>query len=377
VPLFDVHHQERAQRILLRAMAGGRVPHAYIFHGPAGIGKRMLADRLAALLLCAKQKKIPPPVWAEGAFDNIECVDACGQCDDCHTVASGNHPDLHPIYRDLRLHHPDPEVRRRKGIDLGIDIIREFVINAAGRSPMRGRAKVFIIEEAERMSAAAQNALLKTLEEPPPPTFLILLAKSIEQLLPTTRSRCQHVPFRTLPVEFIEKKLADLRPELSATDATYLARACDGRLGMALQYACDGIPEIKRAIGQELGELNPNGVIVFAKNLAERAGEYAKRLGERDDADTGATEATRVGLRAMLAVTATFYTDAMRFLCGAGLNLINTDQKSVIESIAARHSQRGLTRAIREIAVAESNIDRNAAPPLVLEAMAIRLTQCL
>lgn len=376
MPIFDVRHQERAQRILLRALDGERLPHAYIFHGPPGVGKRMLADRLATRLLCPHRRPIDPPDWARKEFADIRCIDACGECADCHTALTGNHADLHVIHRGLREFLRDAEARRRKGLDLGIDIIREFMIEAVGKRPMRGRAKVFIVEEAERLSTEAQNAMLKTLEEPPATTFIILLTRALDRLLPTVRSRAHPVPFRALPTEFVEEKLRELRPELPAADVSYLARMAEGRLGVAVQYADDNMQQIKRAVGEQLAALTPQAIDTFAKGLGEQASQYAKRIAERAESDTSDTETNRVGLRAILAAVAAFYTDALRQKTGAAALPVNVDQPRVIEAIAKRHSPHGLTNAIREIVTAETSIDRSVNVQLVLETLAMRLATC-
>ncbi len=376
MPIFDVRYQERAQRILLRALEGGRLPHAYVFHGPPGVGKRMLADRLAMRLLCPHPRPVEPPEWAGDAFEGIDCVDACGECPDCCTALAGTHADLHVIHRGLQEFVNDPAARRRKGLELGVDVIRDFMINAVGKRPMRGRAKVFIIEEAERLNAPAQNAMLKTLEEPPATTFIILLTRAMDRLLPTVRSRAHPVPFRALPTEFVEAKLRELRPNLPPDEVTYLARLAGGRLGAAVQYADDGIRTMKRAVGEQLARLAPQTVEDFAKVLGEQAAAYAARIAERDEGDDTETETHRVGLRAMLAALATFYTDALLQRTGAAALPVNVDQPRVIEAIARRSSPRGLTNAIREIVAAESGIDRNVNVPLVLASLAIRLAEC-
>ncbi|HOW17751.1 MAG TPA: AAA family ATPase [Phycisphaerae bacterium] len=376
MPIFDVRYQERAQRILLRALEGGRLPHAYVFHGPPGVGKRMLADRLAMRLLCPQPRPVEPPEWAGDAFEGIDCVDACGECPDCCTALAGTHADLHVIHRSLQEFVNDPAARRRKGLELGVDVIRDFMINAVGKRPMRGRAKVFIIEEAERLNAPAQNAMLKTLEEPPATTFIILLTRAMDRLLPTVRSRAHPVPFRALPTEFVEAKLRELRPNLPPDEVTYLARLAGGRLGAAVQYADDGIRTMKRAVGEQLARLAPQTVEDFAKVLGEQAAAYAARIAERDEGDDTETETHRVGLRAMLAALATFYTDALLQRTGAAALPVNVDQPGVIEAIARRSSPRGLTNAIREIVAAESGIDRNVNVPLVLASLAIRLAEC-
>jgi len=376
VPIFDVRYQERAQRILFRALSGERVPHAYVFHGPPGVGKRMLADRLAMRLLCPQPRPVEPPEWAGDAFEGIACVDAGGDCPDCHTVRAGTHADLHVVHRGLREFLRDPEARQRKGLELGVDIIREFLIDVVGRRPMRGRAKVFLVEEAERLNDSAQNAMLKTLEEPPATPFIILLARAVARLFPTVRSRTHPVPFRALPAEFVEAKLRELRPGLPPEELSYLARMAEGRLGVAVQYADHGIPQMKRTVGEQLASLTPQTAMDFAKVLGEEAAAYAKRIAGRDEGDDTDTETHRVGLRAMLAALAAFYTDALRRRTGAAALPVNVDQPRVIEAIARRSSPRGLTNAIREIVAAESGIDRSVNVPLVLASLAIRLAEC-
>ncbi|MBN1489027.1 MAG: DNA polymerase III subunit [Phycisphaerae bacterium] len=374
MPIFDVQHQQRAQSILLRAFAGERLPHAYIFHGPPGVGKRMLADRLAMLLLCPNRRAVAPPPAEADAWADVPCVDACGECDDCHMLAAGTHPDLHVIDRSLRNFHPDPAVRARKGVDLGIDVIRHFLIAAAGKRPMRDRAKIFVVEEADRMTNEAQNAMLKTLEEPPPTTFVILLATSLDRLLPTTRSRCQPVPLAALPIAFTEQKLCELRPDVPAENLAYLARLAAGRLGAALQYADDGLCERKRSLGEGLAALGPDTIGGFVKTVSEQVEQYAKELAKRQETRISDTEANRVALRALLAAIAAFFADALRKASGTDILPINLDQPHVIDVLIRRHSPRGLTQAIREVVTAESNIDRNANVQLVLESLATRLT---
>ena len=94
--------------------------------------------------------------------------DACNQCEACHLALADTHPDIHIIHRQLIKYHDDSTVRNRKGLDLGVDVIRQFVIDAAAIKPAMGQRKIFIIREADLLTTSAQNALLKTIEEPPP-----------------------------------------------------------------------------------------------------------------------------------------------------------------------------------------------------------------
>ena len=114
--LFDVRHQARALRVLLRAMSAGRMPHAYIFAGPEGVGKEMLADRLARRLLCGApiDRPLPPELAADLPGGRVP--DACGVCDDCRIAAAGTHPDLHLVHRQLSRQHPDAAVRKQQAV---------------------------------------------------------------------------------------------------------------------------------------------------------------------------------------------------------------------------------------------------------------------
>ncbi|MFQ6049176.1 MAG: hypothetical protein ACE5K7_07415, partial [Phycisphaerae bacterium] len=165
--IFDVKHQQRAQELIQRGLASGRMPHAYIFCGPSGVGKEMMAVRLAGVLLCSQPRVVDRPQGRAGLAGASRWRDACGQCRDCRLMQAGAHPDLHLISKELHSYHPDPEVRRLKGLELSVQVIRQFLIRPAAERSSLGRAKVFIVLQADRMSQAAQNALLKTLEEPP------------------------------------------------------------------------------------------------------------------------------------------------------------------------------------------------------------------
>ena len=201
--------------ILRRALGSGRTHHAYLFDGPAGVGKELTARALVRGC-CVRMTAAPAD------------ADACGQCWPCRLLTTENHPDFHLIHRGLHKLHPDRAVRQRKGLFLGVDLIRHFLIEPAAMKPAQGRRRVFLIRDAERMNEEAQNALLKTLEEPPGTACLILVTASALRLLPTIRSRCQVVPFALLPTDFVSGELA-ARLGLSSADARALAALAGGR----------------------------------------------------------------------------------------------------------------------------------------------------
>ncbi len=373
--IFDVQHQERAHRVLQQALASGRMPHAYLFAGPDGVGREMLADRLARLLLCESPPRRPLPGELAGATADGLGLDACGQCTNCRLVEAGTHPDLHLVYRQLNRQHPDATIRKQKALFLGVDVIRHFVVDRAATRPIRGRAKIFILREAERLNDAAQNALLKTLEEPPSDTFLILITTGLDRMLPTTRSRCQQIHFQALPDDYVARRLRDLRPDAPPEAVQYLARHAEGSLGLALQMLDDNLYALKRTWGERLLPLIGGGQAFAAHVLAEPfiadARQLAESVSERDP-DVSDTDALRTTLQALMAVVGDFYRDALRTKVGLASALTNADQSEVPERLAAGTAE-ALTAALRHLADAEANLRRNANVDLTVETLFLGL----
>ena len=382
--LYNVQHQAYAQRLIQKAVRCQRVPHAYAFHGPDGVGKEMLASGLAELWLCSA------PVDRELTVEKAQAVGVsplrtgCNRCEDCRAVAAGTHPDLHLVNRRLNRDHPDPAVRKRKALELGVDVVRHFIIERVGLTPVLGRAKVFIIPEADRMTVQAQNALLKTLEEPPGATYIILLVRAIDRLLPTTLSRCQVVRFDSLPMEFILNGLAELVSDLPAPQRAWYARHSDGSLGDALQAARDQLYEVNERLGAGFMEMcgrrahlpNPPALVKAWTDESKRLGvHYRKR-----DPDITETEATRRGFKSIFRLLATCYADLLRF--GSGNEQEPTESPPGVHADSPRPEGRGLSSpaairlnaeqaagAINRIAGAERQLDLNANPQMCVETL--------
>jgi len=356
------------------------MPHAYIFAGPEGVGRELMAMRLAQVLLCASPVRRPAPPGmferpTESRNSALDAIDACGECEDCQLIRAGTHPDLFLVYRQLNREHPDSTVRKQKALQLGVDVIRHFVIVRVSRSPFRGKAKVFIIREAERLSDAAQNSLLKTLEEPPPDTFVVLLTSALDRMLPTTRSRCQPVVFQPLPPGFVAEQLRRLRPEAGEPELLYASRQSGGSLGTAVWFVDDGLFALKQAWGERLVEL-VRPARGFAPHLLAQpfladAKTVGKQAAERDP-DMSDTDAARVGIQALLASVASFYQDAQRQLTGSSVELTNVDQPQVVEALATQPVRR-IVAGLQQINQADTAIARNAALELTIENLFINL----
>jgi DNA polymerase-3 subunit delta' len=331
-----------------------RLPHAYIFHGPDGVGKEMFAQAVAKLLLCES------PDVAEGETPN---KDSCGTCRSCVLVDAGNHPDLHLVYRQLAANHPDSIVRARKALDLGVDVIRHFVIDAVGLRPTVGPVKVFIIREADKITPAAQNALLKTLEEPPDTTFLILLASAADRLLATTRSRCQMVGFASLPGDFVATRLAELVEGVDSKTAELLAVLAQGSLGRAVLYAQDGFADLFGEVAAMLESLDRMSAANHSKRIVELAKESANRYKLRDK-NLSDTAARRLALGDILGSMATWY--GSHLYAAAGRSRPFASLRGGIDSETAAQS-------IDAISDAESRLEQNAHAPLCIDGLMFEL----
>src|SRR5580658_9196292 len=176
----DVIGQDHVAQTLKKAIASGRIAHAYLFCGTRGVGKTSMARILAKSLNCLNS---PGPT-----------TQPCGQCDSCQAIARGD--DIDVIEIDAAS-------------NTGVDNVREVIENSQYR-PARSRFKIYIIDEAHMLSKQAFNALLKTLEEPPSHVKFILATTEAEKLLPTILSRCQRYDFRNIPTREIAGHLADL-----------------------------------------------------------------------------------------------------------------------------------------------------------------------
>jgi hypothetical protein len=180
--------------------------------------------------------------------------------------------------------------------DLGIDVIRSFLIAPAGRSSARGRGKVFIVLDADLMSVAAQNALLKTLEEPPAGVTILLIAQQSEQMLPTPLSRCALIRFSLLPRQWVQDKLTG--QSVPAAEAKFWANFTAGSIGRAMELSQRGLYPVKRKIVEDLAALGSGGGETdlgekFSKIADDLAGAAVKANKQAMGGDLSKTLAVR------------------------------------------------------------------------------------
>lgn len=233
----DIIGQETAVGRLRQMLQRDQIPHALLFSGPAQVGKRLAADRLAAALLCATSR-----------------TDPCGQCPSCGRLARQEHPDLLLV---------EPE-----GENIRIGQIRQLQEEAALAAYEGGR-RVVIIDGAEKMNVPAMNSLLKFIEEPPAGVFILLLTPARHMLLATLLSRCAEIPFHRMGVAVLADAL--IRRGIAPAQADTAARLSGGRFGAALASLDQERVQWREEAEQWLQDLMAGqGALALAAGLAAR-----------------------------------------------------------------------------------------------------------
>lgn len=233
---------EREMEILGNAVSSGRVAHAYLFAGPDGVGKRLVARAFAAALNCAAGR--------EGA---------CGVCPDCSKIANSTHPNVVEVFPADKDGEADP------GGLIRIDRVRE--VQSGLRYKVERGMKVVIVDNADRLVAQAANAFLKTLEEPPAGSVIILVSSKASDLLPTILSRCQRMNFRPIPDEAVKGFLVAKRG-VDPTEAGAIARLSNGSLSRAVSFIEDGSLARRQEVIGRLAAIGPSDTAEALK-LAE------------------------------------------------------------------------------------------------------------
>ncbi len=311
---------ERQKNILRRALTNQRIAHAYLFEGPDGIGKRLVALAMARALLCTNGT-------------------GCGDCTQCRKVDHNNHPDVHLLDAD--------------GASIKIDQVRGLQKDLALK-PLEGLHRVCLIDGAEQFNPAAANALLKTLEEPQPHTLIILLSSRPESLLVTIRSRCQRLPFQRLPKQRLAEVLAN-RLELGEVEANVLAALSDGSFKKALGQNRELYLERRRELIRSLSALSSGSIIPLFKLAEELAGD--KEI-----------------LPDILEIFQAFYRDLLLLIHGRPqTDLVNQDLQETLHRQVAQETTESLLRKLRALETGRYHLQRNVNRQLAMETMLLRM----
>ncbi|MFB6616377.1 DNA polymerase III subunit delta' [Streptomyces sp. NPDC085524] len=362
--------------------AASKMTHAWLFTGPPGSGRATVARAFAAALQCTS------PDRALGGEPG------CGFCDGCHTTMVGTHADVSTV--------------AAVGSQILVDAMRDTV-RKSYTSPATGRWQVILVEDAERLNEKSANAVLKAVEEPAPRTVWLLCSPSVEDVLPTIRSRCRHLNLSTPSVADVADMLVR-RDGVEPSAALAAARATQGHVDRARRLATDEGARERRATVLKL-PLRVDDVgacLKAAQELVDAAAEDAKQLAEEVDtketeelraamgaaAGTGGrmprgtagvmkelednqkrrrTRTQRNSLDVALSDLTGFYRDVLALQLGSNLAIANEDIRPDLERVARASGPERTLRRIEAIIACGEALDRNVAPLLAVEAMTMAL----
>lgn len=357
-----------------------KMTHAWLFTGPPGAGHTTAARAFAAALQCVS------PDRALGG------TPGCGFCDGCHTALVGTHADVSTV--------------AAVGSQILVDDMRDTV-RKSFTAPANGRWQIILVEDAERLNEKSANAVLKAVEEPAPRTVWLLCAPSLDDVLPTIRSRCRHVSLLTPSVDAVADMLVR-REGIEPAVAAAAARATQGHIERARRLATDPRARERRAavLKVPLRVEDIGGCLKAAQELVDAATEESKQLAEELDvketeelkAALGAaqggrlprgtagvmkdledkqkrrrTRAQRDSLDLALTDLTGFYRDVLALQLGSRVALANTEAHDTLERIARGTTPESTLRRIDAIAACRDALNRNVAPLLAVEAMTVAL----
>ena len=350
---------------------GQQMTHAWLFTGPAGSGRSNAAVAFAAALVCP--------------------TGGCNKCAECLSVTAGSHADV--------------ELIRTEGLSIKVDEIRDL-ISRASWAPSVSNYRVVVIEDADRLTESAANALLKVIEEPGLRTVWLLCAPTLTDVLPTIRSRCRHLSLHTPSTKAVAKLLIE-RDQISKELAEFAARTSQGHIGIAKHLATNQQSRDNRlatlkipftiksiATAYKAAELLVNSAKAQAEADAENRDEAelanlkqawgstgskmasggAKAIKELEkEQKTRGTRMVRDYLDRALLDLATLYRDVLLVQSGSVDNLINQDIKDEITKIASSTTESKTLVKIQAILIARVNLTHSSATLLTMEALMLEL----
>lgn len=323
----------------------GRLAHAYLFVGPAGVGKRLFAMELAKALLCER--------------NHPGQLDACGQCESCTYFEAQTHPDFFVRGKPWI----DPEDGLEKNV-LPIRLMVELCSNF-GLKSARGRGKIAVLDDADDLDhQEAANSFLKTLEEPPPGSLFILIGTSLERQLPTIRSRCQVIRFSPLPQAAVrailgKHELAD--PQLMPR----LLKLAAGSPGEALALAEPALWSFRGTLLRGLGQPTID-TIALAKDFTEFVEDAGKEA---------VHQRRRAALVLKLLIEA--WSEILQAHFAGSLPMESAEESALLQPLLQRSRPDQITHVLERCLQTELHLDRYVQVGLVIEALIDALAQIL
>lgn len=328
----EVAGQEHVVAALRNAVRDGRVGHAYLFSGPRGTGKTSSARILAKALNCT----------------NLQDGEPCNECDSCQAFLTGSSYDLHEL--DAASNN-------------GVEAMRDLIQKVALGSP--GQAKVYVLDEVHMLSTGAENALLKTLEEPPSHVTFVLCTTEPNKVVPTIRSRTQHLEFNLLPAEQVDALVrtiaADAELDVTDEDITFVIRAGGGS-------ARDTLSALDQVVAAGGAPQDHNYTLELIAALG--AGDTGRALVAVNDATRSGRDPAIIGTAVLAELRNAFLT-----MMGANVSHLSDADRAAAASSAEQLSPARITRALEVLGTALVDMRQAPDPRVDLEVALVRLTR--
>ena len=384
----DLYIQPRVRDFLVRAASSNQLSHAYLFLGPAGSGKLLAAKCLCEYLVCSNG--------------------GCGVCEDCRRASGSFEKNSNFFHMDVKVYTP------ASAVGYLVEQVRQ-IIEDVNLSAVKAKKKVYVITQADRLRGKGANALLKTIEEPPSDVIFILLATSVDSVLPTIVSRCQEVPFRSLPESVAEELVvkqsgctnvearvalsvtrsyeeaieyladgsrADIRQQVvyllrdTLTSSTWQIIASTYKLYESVMDLSDAKEE-KRLVdkysdAKDVEEARKAEEEINKDFLSKKAQTELEKANKRD---LNATQ--QLGIMEVLNTFECLLRDVL-FVCETSQDkCVNEDVLDTIVYIASKTNTSGVIKAIEAVREAKSNVLHQITPQLTLEVMLINIKEAL
>lgn len=323
----EIIGHEKVKEHLRNAVKLNKISHAYIINGMQGSGKNMIADIFSKTLQCEKGGETP-----------------CNVCHSCIQAESGNHPDI------IRITHEKPA-------SIGVEDVREQLVGDIQIRPYSGRYKIYIIDDADKMTVQAQNAILKTIEEPPEYGIIMLLTENADGLLPTILSRCVRLELTPVQDSLIKEHLmrAFNIPEYDARFAAAFARGCVGRAEAVINSEIfAGIKENALHMLKYVSDMTVGELINSVKSINDYKGN----------------------INDYLDLLAMWYRDVLLFKSTNDANLlIFKDELKTIRRQASVSSYEGIQTVLTSIDKAKKRLNANVSFELVMELLFLTMKE--